>query len=123
MYLSDGTERIFVLDGETLKVTDRIKVSDNGEAQKDINELEYANGFIYANIWYSDDLIKIDPITGEIVKRYDFSVLRTAEISYQEDQKNFYEANVLNGVAYDPIQDVFYLSGKNWHQIFKVKLN
>jgi len=70
MYASDGSYHIFVIDGETMKVTNTLNVRDtvSNTYVSRINELEYANGFIYANVWYKDILLKIDPTSGSIVK-------------------------------------------------------
>ena len=70
MYASDGTANIYVLDGETMTVIDTITVRDQKTNRKviRINELEWVDGFIYANVWYKNVLLKIDPSTGYIVQ-------------------------------------------------------
>jgi glutamine cyclotransferase len=88
-----------------------------------INELEYANGMLYANVFQSSDLLVIDPITGEVQKRYNLKGLLSDEKQYLRDHKlkwsNFDRLNnVLNGVAYHAQTDTFFLSGKNWHYIY-----
>ena len=123
MFISDGTSKIYVVDGETLKVTDSFTVKDeNGKQVKELNELEFARGYIYANIWHTKDIIKIDPVTGKVVNRWNFDNFLNAEKDVQIDELGFNRANVLNGIAYDRYNDVFYLSGKKWKLIYKVKL-
>lgn len=70
LYVSDGSDTIFLVDGETMTVTDLITVVDpaTGLSVNRLNELEFANGYIYANIWYKDIVVKIDPATGIIAK-------------------------------------------------------
>ena len=83
MYASDGTDKIFEFDGETLKITRTIEVVDEYYLSVyQINELEYVDGYIYANIWYKDVLIKIDPESGRVVKRWDLSSLMETERAF-----------------------------------------
>lgn len=89
LYISDGTDRIFKMDGDTFEVTKIINVrNEGGSPRNKVNELEYVDGFIYANIWYEDVIVKINANTGEIVKTWDISSLAAAERSFQMDQKN-----------------------------------
>lgn len=123
MYMSDGSSKLFELDGSNFNVLRTIEVTDErGQPLEMINELEYAKGFIYANVWHTDDIVKIDPNTGEVVMRYSVPELVYAEENYQIATRRYSDHNVLNGIAYDPTEDVFYLSGKRWHLVFKVKL-
>merc|ERR1712060_80584 len=124
LYVSDGSDKIFVLDGDTFEIRDTITVThENGTTQKDINELEFIEGFIYANVWYRDDLLRIDPATGTILKIWDISSLSEAEREFQTDQKGSSTQDCLNGIAYDKNKQKFYLSGKKHHLIFEVTLN
>ena len=70
MYCSDGTANIYTLDGETMQVVGQITVKDplTNQTVRRINELEWVNGYIYANVWYKDILLKIDPKTGHIIQ-------------------------------------------------------
>ena len=81
MYLSDGSQHIFIVDGETMTVTNKISVWDpvSSSFVNRINELEWVDGFIYANVWYKNILLKIDPKTGHIVKRWDLNSLEDTE--------------------------------------------
>ena len=83
MYASDGSDNIFEIDGETLKVVRTIPVIDrNYLSVYQINELEFVDGFIYANIWYRDVLIKIDPENGKVVKEWDLTPLMETERAF-----------------------------------------
>lgn len=85
MYASDGTSYIRKLDGYDMTVRSSIYVRDpnNGNAAvENINELEWANGFIYANIWLTDNIVKIDPSTGNVIKTWDMSTLEVAERAF-----------------------------------------
>ena len=88
-----------------------------------MNELEFVDGHVYANVWYSEKILKIDPYTGLVVKQWDIGSLASAEKAYQRETNQFVEADVLNGIAYNKSHNTFYLSGKKYHLIFAVKLN
>lgn len=81
MYASDGTSNIYQINGETMKVERKIEVWNTitNRKQERINELEFVDGFIYANVWMLNILIKIDPSTGNIVKQYNIESLQRAE--------------------------------------------
>jgi len=84
LYASDGTYKIYEIDGETMTVVRKIFVTDpdtNKNIPK-INELEYVDGFIYANIWYKDIVIKIDPETGYVVNQWDLGTLFDANNAF-----------------------------------------
>ena len=83
LYMSDGTSKIYHVDGKTMKTIRSVTVKyKNGNIQAKINELEYVDGFIYANIWYEQILIKIDPDTGVIEKTWDIQTLASTERDY-----------------------------------------
>jgi len=88
----------------------------------EINELEFVEGFIYANIWYKDMLVKIDPSSGRVVKQWDLSALMLTEKAFQDAEKQGYRGDCLNGIAYDSRTQSFYLTGKLYHLVFKVQL-
>ncbi|WP_256463643.1 glutaminyl-peptide cyclotransferase [Flavobacterium sp. HJ-32-4] len=79
-----------------------------------MNELEYANGKIYGNVWQKDLVAVIDPATGVVEKVLDFSKLRKGLKSST--------AEVLNGIAYNPKTKTFFITGKNWDKLFEVRL-
>ena len=86
MYISDGTSKIYKMHGESLQVVSQITVRDKRTYREidQLNELEYVDGYIYANVWYSTDILKIDPATGMVVKKWDLSALKKAEVAYQQ---------------------------------------
>jgi len=123
LYVSDGSSNIQVVDGDTFKTIRTIAVTDeNGSPVNEINELEYVNGLIYANIWFQDYIVAINPVTGKVTKRWDMKSLKAAEKAYQRETGKL-DLDVLNGIAYNPEDDTFYITGKRWHLMFKVKLN
>lgn len=121
LYVSDGSDKIQIVDGDTFNTIGSIAVRDESNSPvKNINELEYASGLIWANIWFSNDIIAINPADGKVVKRFNMSSLKKAEAAYQRSISK-YGMDVLNGIAYDPSDDTYLLTGKKWHLVFKVK--
>jgi glutamine cyclotransferase len=114
---SDGESLIVFWDPATLKERHRITVTlPSGEPVRLINELEFANGFIYANVWYQPVILKIDPKTGVAVSVFDCSQL------IADAGADVNNGDVLNGIAYDGEEDVFYLTGKRWSALYKTRL-
>ncbi|PTX16700.1 Glutamine cyclotransferase [Halanaerobium congolense] len=114
LIMSDGSEYIYFRDPDTFQINKIIKVEVNNQSLKNINELEYLNGFIYANIWQKDYILKIDAESG-VVKAY-------LDLSNILDQKYKETADVLNGIAYDPQTETFLVTGKLWPKIYRIKL-
>jgi glutamine cyclotransferase len=115
LILSDGTDQIRFLDPATFQVKRTIKVQDHGRPIPRLNELEYINGKIFANIWLTDFLVCIDPATGTILGVIDFQGLLTAE-------EHKAGADILNGIAYDSAGDRLFVTGKLWPKLFEVRL-
>lgn len=105
-------------------MTDKIQVKDplTGKVYTKINELEFVDGSIYANVWYSDTLLKIDPKSGQVQKEWDISSLELTELTFQEAKIGYYEGDTLNGIAYDKSSNSFFLSGKYYYLMFKLTL-
>jgi glutaminyl-peptide cyclotransferase len=122
LIISDGKKQgtLYFVDPETFRQNRIVQVSDNYGPVNFINELEYIDGFIYANIWGSTQIIKIDPSNGHVVGK-----LETAEIlkSFYSSYKIEPYENVLNGIAYDSTQKKMYITGKNWPKLFELQLN
>jgi glutamine cyclotransferase len=115
LILSDGTNRIRFLDPTSFQVQRTISVYDNGQPLAELNELEYIKGEIYANIWKTDRIVRIDPATGKINAWIDMAGLRRwAENNPSE--------NCLNGIAYDAENDRIFVTGKRWPQLFEIRL-
>ena len=87
----------------------------NGELLRDVNELECVGGYAYANIYQSDTIVKIDLATGNVVAEFDASMLVPPHLRASPDA-------VLNGIAYDPASDSFYLTGKLWPVLYRVRM-
>jgi glutamine cyclotransferase len=114
LILSDGTPTLRFLDPKTFKVVKRVRVTDRGQPVKDLNELEYIKGEIYANIWNTGYIVRINPGTGAVTGWVDLRGLSPREK---------YGSNaVLNGIAHDPTTDKLYVTGKNWSDLFEIKL-
>ncbi|MGQ8335735.1 glutaminyl-peptide cyclotransferase [Sunxiuqinia sp. A32] len=113
---TDGTEFIHFLDTATLNVVKKIQVFDNRGPVKFLNELEFHDGVIYANIYTTDYAVKIDPNTGKVLGRINFRGLLPVLIDQEK------RIDVLNGIAINPNNDKMYITGKLWPKLFEVKL-
>lgn len=112
--MSDGTENLTYLDPATLKPVKTVPVKQFGIALTMINELEFIKGFIYANVYLTNRIVKIDPANGNVVATLDMSSL-TAEARNKNPQ-----ADVLNGIAYDPATDKIFVTGKFWKNLYEI---
>ncbi len=115
LIMSDGTSYITYLDPDSFKVTKILDVAENNYVLVNINELEYIKGFIYANIWTTNTIVKIDPNTGDVVGKIDISSL-----SEESKSKNSGSAET-NGIAYDSISNKILVTGKLWPTIYEIK--
>jgi glutamine cyclotransferase len=115
LIMSDGSSILRFLNPATFAVDHAIHVLKGGLPQERLNELEYVKGEIYANIWKTDWVARIDPASGIVVGMVDFSYLLPAA-----DQTA--ATDVLNGIAYDPAADRLFVTGKNWPKLFEVRL-
>ena len=114
LVLTDESEKIFFIDPESFTIQRAIEVYDNSGKADSLNELEVINGLIYANVWLKDIVMVIDPGTGEVIQKIDFSGL----LSEEEAR----EADVLNGIAVDPETNKIYVTGKYWPKLFEVNI-
>lgn len=110
---SDGTSTIYFMDGELNDVR-TITVTIDGREIENINELEYIDGYIWANVWLSNNILVIDKDTGEVVRIIDFTGLYPAGADNVDD--------VLNGIAYDEESRKIYITGKRWDTVFEFVL-
>ena len=115
IFMSDGTSEIRVLDGNTLKEKRRIQVRDGNEPIVKLNELEYVEGEIFANIWQTDRIARISPQTGKVVGWIDLHGLLGPMYRLGPDA-------VLNGIAYDTAGKRLFVTGKLWPKLFQIKL-
>jgi Glutamine cyclotransferase len=113
--MSDGTNIITYLDPDSLKVVKTLNVTFNGSSALYMNELEFIDGYIYANVWSTNNIAKIDPKTGIIVGIIDLSSL------FYEARKSYPMSEATNGIAYDSSKDRIFVTGKFWPTIYQIK--
>ena len=114
IYQSDGTEKIWKMDPETLKLIDFVNVYTNESKIKSVNELEWIEGKIYGNIWQKDAVAVINHDTGAVEAVLDLSALRSKVTNA--------EAEVLNGIAYNKKTKTIFVTGKNWNKTFEIRV-
>jgi len=115
LIMSDGTATLYFWDPETLAETGRIAVADNGQPVPLLNELEYVRGEIWANVYRTDRIARIDPATGQVVGWIDLSGLLEPEDLTEP-------VDVLNGIAYDSENERLFVTGKWWPKLFEIEL-
>jgi glutaminyl-peptide cyclotransferase len=124
LIISTGGNNLYFVDPATFKILKTVGVSNNYGPVAYINELEYVNGFVYANIYEADDIIKINPETGAVVGKLDLTdILDKNGVTYDRSQIGPNTGNVLNGIAYDSTKNSFFVTGKCWPVLFEIKLN
>ncbi|NIE54747.1 glutaminyl-peptide cyclotransferase [Pantoea sp. Ap-870] len=116
LVMSDGSDEITFRNPDDLSVTKKINVTFEGKKIEKINELEWIDGLIYANVWYTDVILAINPDNGKVVNWYDMAGI---QFRLDHTDKN---TNTLNGIAYDAVNKKIYVTGKNWSNIFEIKL-
>ena len=116
LVMSDGTPDIRFLNPDTLIETHRIHVTAQGKPVDQLNELEWVEGEIYANVWQTDRIARIDPKTGEVVGWIDCKGLLSMKDFIPD------HTDVLNGIAYDPATRRLWITGKFWPKVFEIKL-
>lgn len=114
LIMSDGSERIVFRNPENFQVERSIEVYDQSGPRIRLNELEYIDGKIYANVWMLDIILVIDPLSGKVLAEIDASAIVAAGKG---------SGDVLNGIAHNPANQKLYLTGKYWSKLFEVKLN
>ena len=115
LILSDGTNRLRFIDPSNFRVTRTIEVLDRQSPVLELNELEYVEGEIYANVWHDDRIATIDPQTGHVTAWINLAgLMPEGELTDQEA--------VLNGIAYDPANKKLFVTGKLWPRIFEIKI-
>jgi glutaminyl-peptide cyclotransferase len=114
MIMSDGSPVLRFFDPATFRETGRLEVTDDGVPVRELNELEFLNGRIYANVWLTDRIVVIDPSTGRVEASLDLS-------SLMPDVPRYTNA-VLNGIAYDAAGDRLFVTGKLWPTLFQIRV-
>jgi glutamine cyclotransferase len=113
--MSDGTNVLYFFEPEMFTVVSRLEVYDNKKKLDSLNELEYINGEIWANIWMNDHIARIDPATGKVIGYIDFKGI------LPESERNP-DTDVLNGIAYDLAGKRIFVTGKKWPKLFEIKI-
>lgn len=113
---TDGSEFLDFMNPNTYEVLRRQAVYDNNGPVRNLNELEYYEGYVYANIWQTNFAVKIDPKSGRIIAKIDFSGLMS--VMYNPDKP----IDVLNGIAFNKADGKMYVTGKLWPSLFEVRL-
>jgi len=114
LIMSNGTFDLTYINPETYKVEKTLPVIEQGYGLDHLNELEFIKGFIYANVWMTNYIVKIDPRTGEVVGKLDLDDLN---VKSREKQPRCLE---MNGIAYDSISDKILITGKLWPSIYEI---
>lgn len=115
LVMSDGTSRLYFRDRLTFELQGAIDVTNAEEAVEGLNELECVDGQVYANVHRTNDIVRIDPLTGNVTAVIDASaVVNDEEVA---------GTGVLNGIAYDPATQTFLITGKNWPTLFEVRFS
>jgi glutamine cyclotransferase len=115
LIMTDGSHLLYFIDPASFQVTGSIPVLDQGEPVERLNELEFINGRVFANSWLTDEIVRIDPETGEVLGWVELRGL------LPEDLRNP-DTDVLNGIAYDPEGNRLWVTGKNWPQLYEIRL-
>lgn len=114
LIMSDGTDKLYFLDPESFEKLNSIQVRYQGKPVRRLNELEYIDGEIFANIWMTNFIARISPLTGEVLSLID---LRGLNPSAGKDGQD-----VLNGIAYDKDEKRLFVTGKLWPKLYEIKL-
>ena len=115
LVMSDGSERLYFRDPTSFRLEKTLTVTDNGRAVHYLNELEFIEGEIWANVYQSFDVVRIDPESGYVLSRIDFTgILSPQDRNGRED--------VLNGIAYDPESKRIFVTGKRYSHIYEIRL-
>jgi len=117
LIMSDGTNNLHYLDTVTLEVVKSLKITDENGPVKNLNELEYIEGYVFANVWQTNLILKIDPNTSKVVGRIDLSKLAN------DARKASPQVDVLNGIAWHPETRSFLVTGKNWPNTYILKID
>jgi len=116
LFISDGTSNIYIVNPEDFKIKSTIGVVTDKGPLDSINELELIGGFIYANIYTTDNIVKIDPESGHVVGIMDFKYL--LPLTEKTSRTDYF-----NGIAYDTASKTMFVTGKRWPKLYELKLN
>lgn len=117
LIMSDGSNNLTFLDPINLQIVKKLAVFENNSPVLNLNELEYVNGYIYANIFTTNKMVKIDVSSGNVVKTIDCTAL------YNDAKSRFPGSLEMNGIAYDATKDTFLVTGKMWPVLYEIKID
>ncbi|HYM94459.1 MAG TPA: glutaminyl-peptide cyclotransferase, partial [Chitinophagaceae bacterium] len=117
LIVSDGTSNLYFYDPSTFHLLRTEEVTEAGDLSHNLNELEYINGYVYANQWQYPYILKIDPKNGEIVAKADLTDL------WSRVQAKDPQADVPNGIAYDSATKKMYVTGKCWPELYEIQFS
>jgi glutamine cyclotransferase len=124
LIVSTGSSNLYFVDPETFEILRQVGVTDNYGPVALLNELEYINGFIYANQYETNYILKINSESGKVEGKLDLeNLLQKSGFSYNPQDYASNGENVLNGIAYDSARNSLYITGKRWPALFEIKLN
>ena len=121
--ISDGTSKLYFVQPDEnkkeMKINKILTIADDRGEVDSLNELELIDGFVYANRWLTNDIVKIDTATGYVVGKINLAGL----LKQYDPSAKISEGAVLNGIAYDSSSKKIFITGKDWPKIFEIKLN
>ncbi len=120
LIISDGSANLYFVNPDNFKIRTTTQVTDNIGPVNNLNELELINGFVFANVYQSDTIVKIDPANGHVVGKIDLSGLKD---QYFKNLLVPERTDVLNGIAYDSTTKKIYITGKRWPKMFEAFIN
>ncbi|NES23814.1 MAG: glutaminyl-peptide cyclotransferase [Symploca sp. SIO3E6] len=118
LIMSDGTDTLYFLNPDTFEEIGSIQVKYQDKPVSNLNELEYINGEIFANVWQTDLIARISPQTGRVLSWIDLTGL----LETQSRSPSYGSEDVLNGIAYDELEDRLFVTGKLWPKLFEIEL-
>jgi glutamine cyclotransferase len=119
LIVDTGSANLYFWDPETLKPIGSVPVTDRGKPVENINELEWIKGEVFANVWMTDKIVRIDPATGHVTGWIDCTGLLDPSDRIEQGPQT---TDVLNGIAYDAKGDRIFITGKRWPKLFEIKL-
>lgn len=124
LIISTGSSILYFVDPENFRILNQVSVTNNYGPVSFVNELEYVNNFIYANVYETNYILKIDPQTGSVAGQLDLTgLLQKSGMQFNLQNYTPDKGNVLNGIAYDSSKSNFYITGKKWPALFEIKLD
>jgi len=119
LIISDGSSNLYFVNPDDFRIRTTVQVTDNAGPVESINELELIDGFVYANVYTQDIIVKIDPANGHVVGKIDLPGLKQQYFYNQIGPRTDY----LNGIAYDSTSKKIYITGKRWPKMFEATIN